>query len=526
MIICHPLKLIFIKTKKVGGTSFEIALSSYCDDGSIIAPISPKDEESRRGLGYPGPQNHQTQTWPNGHEGTQAFFNHMTAGQIRAAVPQDIWESYTKITIWRDPYDAIISRYYWERMDKRDIPFDQFVGHFRSVLSENRRIAPLTGPNSPDIFLRYEHLEEDVNALGIDGLWARFSSLSAKGALRPKRGADPATVFAAHPDTADLIEQEAADEIARFGYARPVATPDQVPPNRTSAAISGHPPSGSGAAPGPRPDFIFTLSAGRTGTAWLARFLGENLNIPSVHEPFGLDDYGTRLPSIGHMRRFNTYGMNGPICDFWEGKLGELQAPYAESNHTLGKCGLIESLVEHGLAPRSTIVVLRRDLAKQIASYINRNDFFNITVPWQWYLHPTYPNKIVDPTPLKHLGDVGTAIWYALEMEARYAYYKALYADQLHFVETTLEEATTPNGAAKLLRALGHTRHAKLPPKTNASPQNNHITDTLIAEVETLLSRINFNAEEAAKGFIQRGNRLDVPVPPRQGGTIGKIAAE
>ncbi|UWS09452.1 hypothetical protein [Phaeobacter inhibens] len=526
MIICHPLKLIFIKTKKVGGTSFEIALSSYCDDGSIITPISPKDEESRRELGYPGPQNHQTQTWPDGNEGTQAFFNHMTAGQIRAAVPQDIWESYTKITIWRDPYDAIISRYYWERMDKRDIPFDQFVGHFRSVLSENRRIAPLTGPNSPDIFLRYEHLEEDVNALGIDGLWTRFSSLSAKGALRPKRGADPATVFAAHPDTADLIEQEAADEIARFGYARPVATPGPVTLNRTSAAISGHPPSGSGAAPGPRPDFIFTLSAGRTGTAWLARFLGENLNIPSVHEPFGLDDYGTRLPSIGHMRRFNTYGMNGPICDFWEGKLGELQAPYAESNHTLGKCGLIESLVEHGLAPRSTIVVLRRDLAKQIASYINRNDFFNITVPWQWYLHPTYPNKIVDPTPLKHLGDVGTAIWYALEMEARYAYYKALYGDQLHFVETTLEEATTPNGAAKLLRALGHTRHAKLPPKTNASPQNNHITDTLIAEVETLLSRINFNAEEAAMSFIQRGNRLDVPVPPRQGGTIGKIAAE
>jgi hypothetical protein len=52
VIICHPLKLIFMKTKKVGGTSFEIALSSFCDDDSIITPISPADEQIRAGLGY------------------------------------------------------------------------------------------------------------------------------------------------------------------------------------------------------------------------------------------------------------------------------------------------------------------------------------------------------------------------------------------------------------------------------------------------------------------------------------------
>ncbi|ATG35539.1 hypothetical protein PhaeoP23_01390 [Phaeobacter piscinae] len=526
MIICHPLKLIFIKTKKVGGTSFEIALSSYCDENSIITPISPKDEEIRKALSYPGPQNHQTQTWPDGNEGKQAFFNHMTAGQIRAAVPQEIWESYTKITIWRDPYDAIISRYYWEGMDKRNIPFDLFVENFRSVLSENRRIAPLGGPNSPDIFLRYEHLEEDVNALGVDDLWARFSSLSAKAALRPKSGADPATLFAKHPDTADLIEQEAASEIARFGYTRPNPTPAPGTAEHAPPRASGDTPSVSAPSDSSQPDFIFTLSAGRTGTAWLARFLGDNLNIPSVHEPLGLDAYGTRLPSISHMRHFNTYGMNGPLCDFWEGKLSELQAPYAESNHTLGKCGLIEALIDHGLAPRTTIIILRRNLAKQIASYVVRNDFFNITIPWQWYLHPDYHNKIVDPAPLKHLGDVGSAIWYALEMEARYAYYKHIYGGQLQFIEATLEDAVTPDGAAKLLRALRHKGHPKLPPKANASPQNGNITDTLVAEVETLLSRVNFDAEEAALAFIQRGNRLDVPALPRQCAAAGKVAAE
>ena len=74
MIICHPLKLIFIKTKKVGGTSFEIALSSFCDASSVITPISGADEQTRASLGYPGPQNHQTQIWPDGTETEAQFF--------------------------------------------------------------------------------------------------------------------------------------------------------------------------------------------------------------------------------------------------------------------------------------------------------------------------------------------------------------------------------------------------------------------------------------------------------------------
>jgi hypothetical protein len=43
MNISHELKLIFIKTKKVGGRSFEIALSKYCGPGCVITPISLDD---------------------------------------------------------------------------------------------------------------------------------------------------------------------------------------------------------------------------------------------------------------------------------------------------------------------------------------------------------------------------------------------------------------------------------------------------------------------------------------------------
>ena len=50
MIISHKLKIIFIRCKKVSGTSFEIALSRYCDFDDIITKV--KEEEIRISLGF------------------------------------------------------------------------------------------------------------------------------------------------------------------------------------------------------------------------------------------------------------------------------------------------------------------------------------------------------------------------------------------------------------------------------------------------------------------------------------------
>jgi len=42
MIVLHDVKVIALKARKVGGTSFEIALSLYANNTSVITPITPK----------------------------------------------------------------------------------------------------------------------------------------------------------------------------------------------------------------------------------------------------------------------------------------------------------------------------------------------------------------------------------------------------------------------------------------------------------------------------------------------------
>ena len=142
------------------------------------------------------------------------------------------------------------------------------------------------------------------------------------------------------------------------------------------------------------PETIFTLSAGRTGTAWLSDFLAVNFNCDALHEPLGIEDFGNRMPDIKIMRSFNETGNNAIVKNFWKRKLSMLTSNmHIETNHTLGKCGLIENISHTQLAEKSKIIILKRDIVRQCASYVMRHDFVHITTAWQWYLHPSYQKK-------------------------------------------------------------------------------------------------------------------------------------
>jgi len=210
MIICHPLRLVFIKTKKVGGTSLEIALSKFCGPDCVITPLVARDEALRARLGHRGAQNWET----------QGFTAHSTAAEVMAAVPPEIWRGYRKVTIWRNPFDALISRYHWRGAAREGLSFNDFVLKNRGLVAVNTEIAPLSGPARLDTYLRYERLAEDMAEAGLDEVWQAMRGLRAKGGVRPPEATVEA-VYAEAPEAAALVAELCAEEIAAFGYAVP-----------------------------------------------------------------------------------------------------------------------------------------------------------------------------------------------------------------------------------------------------------------------------------------------------------------
>lgn len=136
MIISHKHRFIFIKTEKTAGTSIEMALAAVCGPQDIITPVvHPEDRHviASAGDAIRPPQNYhiplnkwrlrewgqtfKTGTWPQ-------FYNHIGAGEIRQLIASDVWDNYYKFCFERNPWDKVVSYYYWWRKLEKDYQQD------------------------------------------------------------------------------------------------------------------------------------------------------------------------------------------------------------------------------------------------------------------------------------------------------------------------------------------------------------------------------------------------------------------
>ena len=213
MIVSHEHRFIFLKTRKTAGTSVEIALSRICGPQDIITPITETDEQLRKAQGGRPPQHYTAP--PLEMEGRP----HLPASAVRRIVGTDVWESYFKFTIERNPWDAVVSLYYWRIRDNlTPVSFEDFVNSddVPRWADKNARIYRLQGKVVVDELCRFESLNRDL-----DGIWSSLGLPGApelpraKGEHRPREARYP-TMYT--PATAQRVGDIFAEMAAEFGY--------------------------------------------------------------------------------------------------------------------------------------------------------------------------------------------------------------------------------------------------------------------------------------------------------------------
>ena len=180
-IVSHTHRYIFLKSRKTAGTSVEKWLSGALKKGDWIAtapenlplPVGFWDSSNtlaygrlektlkrvcRYGLGFP--------------KGT-LFREHMVAAEVRAAVSETIWQSYTKIVIERDPWDRFISLWRWRASEAGPrVDFDTFLDMVELESTSdavrgysNLPIYTIDGAVVVDRVLRYHVLRSELDHL-------------------------------------------------------------------------------------------------------------------------------------------------------------------------------------------------------------------------------------------------------------------------------------------------------------------------------------------------------------------------
>lgn len=229
MIISHKHKFIFLKTNKTAGTSVEIALSKFCGREDVITPIKANDEKIRTDLGYPGPRNYLAPLSSydfsdvlqvlRGGRRKRTFRTHMVASDVKTNIGDDIWNSYFKFCIERNPWDRMASLYFWATKKKAPRPsVTEFLASETPLILKRWGYDLYTIDKEivVDQICRFENLEEDMDNVRLKiGLPEKLDLPHAKGTTRKK-----------NQSYRDLFDDEQrvkiaelfAEEIASFGY--------------------------------------------------------------------------------------------------------------------------------------------------------------------------------------------------------------------------------------------------------------------------------------------------------------------
>jgi hypothetical protein len=149
VIVSHKHKFIYIKTRKTASTSIQVFLAPHCGKGDIITPMKPITSNKIR----------EYNELAKNYEG---FTSHMSAKKVKKKVGKKIWNEYFKFTFERNPFDKLVSRYSFRKVEQ---DFNAWVkGLNKETLHKwgNYEIYTIKGKVALDFIGKYEDLTEDL----------------------------------------------------------------------------------------------------------------------------------------------------------------------------------------------------------------------------------------------------------------------------------------------------------------------------------------------------------------------------
>ncbi len=224
MIISHKYKFIFIKTRKTAGTSIEIGLSKFCDDNDVVTELGEKDEIKEQ-FGYTGARNFKVpkSQWTARDiaklplRGAPVFHSHSPAAYVRDRVPADVWRDYYTFTFERNPYDRLVSQYFWNTRDTGQ-PVHEYLDTAASYRLSNWEMYTENDRILVDHVAQFANLKDELDAFAEKvGLPGPIELARAKTEYRPKAKSNDILDDRMRTKIAEVC----AKEIAAFGYAEP-----------------------------------------------------------------------------------------------------------------------------------------------------------------------------------------------------------------------------------------------------------------------------------------------------------------
>ncbi|MCU1329217.1 MAG: hypothetical protein JWN34_4587 [Bryobacterales bacterium] len=171
MLVSHVCRFIYLKTIKTAGTSAEIYFEPFCVDPKAWQGALHGRGELVSDFGIVGARGSEARSASGG----VTWYNHMTASEAVARLSPEIWNSYYRFCLVRDPWDKVVSQFWYHLSPSRRAALSR--GEFsivRQALSNwletgrlplDRHIYTLNDKLAVDDTIRYENLVPDMERL-------------------------------------------------------------------------------------------------------------------------------------------------------------------------------------------------------------------------------------------------------------------------------------------------------------------------------------------------------------------------